>query len=81
MATWRDDLSLAQARLAAFEAVEMARLDGSQVSKVQYDGGAVEYAQALGMDVLDRKIAEVRQVIARLSGCRRGGAIVPRLCG
>ncbi len=79
MASWRDDLELATARLAALEAAEEKALTGGRVRQVSYDGGGVTYhAEASSLADLQRAIRECTMVIANLNGgARRGGAIIP----
>ena len=82
MASWRDDPSLAQARLAALEAAEAAALSGERVKSVKYEVGGVEYADPVSHETLVRAIYECRLVLRRLGGGRvSGGAIIPTFGG
>lgn len=82
MASWRDNLEMATARLAALEAAELNRLTGVQVKSVKYEVGGVEYAEPVTLVELDRKIFETRSVINRLGGgVVTGGAIIPTFGG
>jgi hypothetical protein len=82
MASWRDNLQLATARLAALEAAEMNRFTGTQVKSVKYEVGGVEYADPVSMTDLARAIFETRSVVNRLGGgAVTGGAIIPTFGG
>ena len=82
MASWRDNLDMATARLAALEAAELNRLTGVQVKSVKYEVGGVEYAEPVALVELDRKIFETRSIISRLGGgVVTGGAIIPTFGG
>lgn len=78
MPSWRDDLTLATARLAALEGAELKALTGERVKSVRYEVGGVEYHEPVDIDVLGRKIFETRSIVRRLGGGGSlGGAIVP----
>lgn len=82
MADWRTDLTLARARLEQLEAAELSILTGGQVKSVAIAGERLEYAdRPSSLADVRRAIAEARLIVARLSGARRGGAIIPALIG
>jgi hypothetical protein len=80
--SWRDNLALAQARLAALEAAELNALTGERIKSVRYEVGGVEYADPVSVDQLARAMYETRVIIGRLGGgAPMGGAIVPIMGG
>ena len=80
--SWRDNLALAQARLAALEAAELNALTGERIKSVRYEVGGVEYADPVSTDQLARSMYETRVIINRLGGgAPMGGAIVPTMGG
>jgi hypothetical protein len=81
MPSWRDDLTLATARLAALEAAELSALTNDRVKSVRYEVGGVEYHEPVDVNVLDRKIYETRLAIGRLGGGAIGGGAIVLVFG
>ena len=80
--SWKGDLALAQARLAALQAAELKALTGERIKSVRYQVGGVEYADPVSLGELTRAIYETGVYVRRLGGgCAVGGAIIPVMGG
>lgn len=78
--SWRTDLTAARARLTALEAAEMDLITGKRAAKIAAGGEQIDFAQSKDpLADLRRAIQETQIVIARLSGVRTGGVIIPVL--
>ncbi len=80
--SWKEDLTLAQARLAALQAAELKALTGERIKSVRYQVGGVEYADPVPLGELTRAIYETGVYVRWLGGgCAVGGAIIPVMGG